>query len=56
MPPRGPSQNARARALHVPPRRLNDIVLEKRGTTADIAIHFCFCSSVTAFFGGMTGR
>jgi len=29
------SQNALARALHVPPRRINEIVLGKRDVTAD---------------------
>ena len=29
------SQNAIARALHVPPRRINEIVLGKRAITAD---------------------
>jgi addiction module HigA family antidote len=29
------SQNALARALHVPPRRINEIVLGKRNITAD---------------------
>ena len=33
--PMGLSQNAMARALHVPPRRINEIVLGKRGVTAD---------------------
>jgi antitoxin HigA-1 len=37
MKPRGPSQNALARALNVPPRRINEIVLRKRGITADTA-------------------
>ena len=32
MKPRGLSQNALARALNVPPRRINEIVLEKRQT------------------------
>jgi addiction module HigA family antidote len=32
------SQNALARALQVPPRRINEIVLEKRGITADTAL------------------
>jgi len=32
------SQNALARALNVPPRRINEIVLEKRGITADTAL------------------
>jgi antitoxin HigA-1 len=35
MLPRNLSQNALARALNVPPRRINEIVLEKRGITAD---------------------
>ena len=38
MVPRGLSQNALARALNVPPRRINEIVLEKRGITADTAL------------------
>ncbi|MBM3878326.1 MAG: HigA family addiction module antidote protein [Verrucomicrobia bacterium] len=38
MKPYGLSQNALARALHVPPRRVNEIVLEKRGITADTAL------------------
>jgi len=29
------SQNAIARAIHVPPRRINEIVLGKRSITAD---------------------
>ncbi len=29
------SQNALARGIHVPPRRINEIVLGKRGITAD---------------------
>lgn len=33
--PMGLSQNALARALHVPPRRINEIVLGKRAITAD---------------------
>jgi addiction module HigA family antidote len=32
------SQNAIARAINVPPRRINEIVLGKRGITADTAI------------------
>ena len=38
MTPRGLSQNALARALNVPPRRINEIVLHKRGITADTAL------------------
>ncbi len=33
--PLGLSQNALARAIHVPPRRINEIVLGQRGVTAD---------------------
>jgi len=36
--PHGLSQNALARGLKVPPRRINEIVLEKRGITADTAL------------------
>ena len=32
------SQNALARATGVPPRRINEIVLGKRGVTADTAL------------------
>src|SRR5208283_1988163 len=38
MKPLGLSQNALARALRIPPRRINEIVLEKRGVTADTAL------------------
>lgn len=38
MLPRGLSQNALARALNVPPRRINEIVMEKRSITADTAL------------------
>lgn len=36
--PMGISQNALARAAAVPPRRINEIVLGKRGVTADTAV------------------
>jgi len=35
LKPMGLSQNALARAVHVPPRRINEIVLSKRAVTAD---------------------
>eukprot|EP01041_Mallomonas_annulata_P018785 gene18785-37848_t len=35
LKPMGLSQNEVARALHVPPRRINEIVLGKRSVTAD---------------------
>ncbi len=48
MKPRGLSQNALARALHVPPRRINEIVLEKRGITADTALRLARYFGTTA--------
>lgn len=36
--PMGISQNALARAIAVPPRRINEIVLGKRSITADTAL------------------
>ncbi|MEX0900436.1 MAG: HigA family addiction module antitoxin [Gammaproteobacteria bacterium] len=39
------SQNALARALHVPPRRINEIVLGKRSLSADTALR------LARFFG-----
>lgn len=38
LTPMGISQNALARAAGVPPRRINEIVLGKRGVTADMAV------------------
>ena len=38
LEPMGLSQNAIARDMGVPPRRINEIVLGKRGITADTAI------------------
>ena len=38
LEPKGISQNALARDLGVPPRRVNEIVLGKRGISADTAI------------------
>src|SRR5690606_22935556 len=35
LKPMGLSQNALARSVHVPPRRINEIVLGQRGVTAD---------------------
>jgi addiction module HigA family antidote len=36
--PMGISQNALARSIGVPPRRINEIVLSKRAITADTAV------------------
>lgn len=38
LTPMGISQNALARAAGVPPRRINEILLGKRGVTADTAV------------------
>jgi addiction module HigA family antidote len=38
LAPLGISQNALARADRVPPRRINEIVLGKRGISADTAV------------------
>ena len=43
--PMGLSQNAIARAIRVPPRRINEIVLGKRGITADTDLR------LTRYFG-----
>jgi addiction module HigA family antidote len=48
MTPHGLSQNALARALGVPPRRINEIVLEKRGITADTALRLARFFDTTA--------
>ena len=38
LEPLGLSANALAKALHLSPSRVNDIVLERRGITADTAV------------------
>ena len=48
MKPYGLSQNALARALGVPPRRINEIVLEKRAITADSALRLAQYFGTTA--------
>ena len=40
LEPKGISQNALARAIDVPPRRVNEIVLGKRAISADTALRF----------------
>jgi addiction module HigA family antidote len=45
LKPMGLSQNALARAIHVSPRRINEIVLGKRDVTADTDLR------LTRFFG-----
>jgi addiction module HigA family antidote len=48
MKPHGLSQNALARALNVPPRRINEIVLGKRGISADTALRLARYFGTTA--------
>ncbi len=48
MKPHHLSQNGLARALGVPPRRINEIVLEKRGITADTALRLARYFRTTA--------
>ena len=45
LKPNGLSQNQLARAINVPPRRINEIILGKRAVTADTALRLGF------FFG-----
>lgn len=44
--PLGMSAHALSKALKVPPRRINDIVLERRGVTVDTAMR------LVRYFGG----
>ena len=46
LKPTDMSANALAKQLHVPASRINDIVLERRGVTADTALR------LSRFFGG----
>jgi antitoxin HigA-1 len=46
LKPSGLSANALAKALHVPAPRVNDIVLQRRGITADTAMR------LARYFGG----
>src|SRR2546425_460119 len=48
MKPHGLSQNALARALGVPPRRINEIVQEKRAISADTALRLARYFRTTA--------
>jgi len=46
LKPLAMSANALSKALHVPPARVNDIVLERRGVTPDTALR------LARYFGG----
>lgn len=48
MKPHGLSQNALARALSVPPRRINELVREKRAVSADTALRLARFFGTTA--------
>lgn len=56
LKPMGISQHALARAIGVPPRRINDIVLEKRNVSADTALRLAhtFGTSVAFWMGLQT--
>ncbi|MDZ4152352.1 HigA family addiction module antitoxin [Methylicorpusculum sp.] len=53
LKPMGISQNKLANAIAVPPRRINEIVLGKRGITADTALRLskAFGNSVQFWMG-----
>jgi len=50
LDPLGVSQNGLARAIAVPPRRINEIVLGKRTITADTALRLSRYFGTTAQF------
>ncbi len=50
LQPQKISQNALARAIRVPPRRINEIILEKRGITADTAVRLATYFSNSASY------
>lgn len=50
LTPMNISQNALARALDVPPRRINEIVLGKRGISADTALRLSHYFGTTERF------
>jgi addiction module HigA family antidote len=54
MKPFGLSQNALARALHVPPRRINELVHAKRAVSADTDLRLARYFGVSeGFFLGL---
>ena len=54
LKPMGLSQNALARSIHVPPRRINEIVLGKRAVSADTDLRLARYFSVSeGFFLGL---
>jgi len=54
LKPMGISQNALARAIGVPPRRIHEIVLEKRNVNADTALRLAHTFGTSeAFWMGL---
>ncbi len=54
LKPMGVSQNGVARAIHVPPRRINELVLGKRAVTADTDLRLARYFGVSeGFFLGL---
>ena len=51
LKPLGLSQNALAHELKIPPRRVNEIVLGKRGVSADTALRLARYLRTSAEFG-----
>ena len=56
MKPNSISQNRLARAIHVPPRRINEMVLRKRSVTADTDLRLARYFGISeGFFLGLQG-
>ena len=56
LKPLGVSQNSLARAVHVPPRRINEIVHGKRSISADTAVRLSrFFGTSEKFWLGLQG-
>jgi addiction module HigA family antidote len=54
MQPLGLSQNALAKALGIPQNRISDIILGKRGISADTDLRLCrFLGLTDGYFAGM---
>jgi addiction module HigA family antidote len=53
LAPMGLSQNALARAIRVPPRRINEIILGRRAITADTDLRLARYFGVSEFFLGL---
>jgi antitoxin HigA-1 len=57
LAPLGISQYRLAKEIHVPARRINEIVLEKRGISADTALRLaCFFGTTAQFWVNLQAR